>query len=60
MNSNNKNIRNMYRGINEFMRGYQPRSNLVKEEKGYPLADSYNIINRWKNYFHQSLHVHGV
>jgi hypothetical protein len=24
----------MYRGINEFKRGYQPRNNLVKDENG--------------------------
>jgi hypothetical protein len=29
-NSKNKNIRDLYRGINEFKRGYQPQSNLVK------------------------------
>jgi hypothetical protein len=29
-NSKNKNIRDLYRGINEFKNGYQPRSNLVK------------------------------
>jgi hypothetical protein len=28
-NSMNKNIRDLYRGINEFKRGYQSRSNLV-------------------------------
>jgi hypothetical protein len=28
-NSKNKNIRDLHRGINEFKRGYQPRSNLV-------------------------------
>jgi hypothetical protein len=28
MNSKNKNIRDLYRGINEFKRGYQPTSNL--------------------------------
>jgi hypothetical protein len=27
MNSKKKNIRDLYRGINEFKRGYQPRSN---------------------------------
>jgi hypothetical protein len=32
--SKNKNIRDLYRGINEFKRGYQPRSNLVKDENG--------------------------
>jgi hypothetical protein len=41
----------MYRGINEFKRGYQPRSNLLKEENGELLADSHNILNRWKNTF---------
>jgi hypothetical protein len=29
-NSKNKNIRVLYRGINEFKRSYQPRSSLVK------------------------------
>jgi hypothetical protein len=33
-NSKNKNFRALYRGINEFMRGYQPRNNLVKDENG--------------------------
>jgi hypothetical protein len=33
-NSNNKNIRNLYRGINEFKRGYQARNNLLKGEGG--------------------------
>jgi hypothetical protein len=37
-------------GINEFKRDYQPRSNLVKNENGDLLADSHNILNRWKNY----------
>jgi hypothetical protein len=30
----------MYRGINDFKRGYQPSSNLVKDENGDLLADS--------------------
>jgi hypothetical protein len=50
-NSTNKNIRDLYRGINGFKRGYQPRNNLVKDENGDLLADSHNILNRWKNYF---------
>jgi hypothetical protein len=44
-NSNNKNIRDIYRGITEFKRGYQPRNNLVKDENGDLLADSNNILN---------------
>jgi hypothetical protein len=39
-NIKNKNIRDLYRGINEFKRGYQPRSNLVKDENGDLLAHS--------------------
>jgi hypothetical protein len=53
-NSKNKNIRDLYRGINEFKRGYQPRNYLVKDENGDLLADSHNILNRWKNYFFSS------
>jgi len=28
-NSKKKNIRDLYRGINDFKKGYQPRSNIV-------------------------------
>jgi hypothetical protein len=32
-----KNIRDLYRGINEFKKGYQPRINIIKDENGrYP------------------------
>jgi hypothetical protein len=31
--SENKNIRDLYRDINDFKKGYQPRTNLVKEER---------------------------
>jgi hypothetical protein len=59
-NSKNKNIRDLYRGINEFMKGYQPGTNMVKQENGDLLADSHSILNRWKNYFCQLLNIHGV
>jgi hypothetical protein len=35
--------------IGEFNRRYQPRNNLVKDENGDLLADSHNILKRWKN-----------
>jgi hypothetical protein len=56
-NIKNKNISDMYRGLNGFKRGYQPRSRLVKDENGDLLADSHNISNRWKNYFSQLLNL---
>jgi hypothetical protein len=59
-NGKNKNIRDLYRGINEFKRGYQSRNNLVKDKNGDLLADSHNIFNNWKNYFSQLLNVHNA
>jgi hypothetical protein len=50
-NSKNKNIRDLYRGRNSFKRGYEQKINLVKYENCDLLADSSNILNRWKNYF---------
>jgi hypothetical protein len=41
-----KNIRNLYRDINEFKKGYQPRINIVKGENGNLLANSHSILNR--------------
>jgi hypothetical protein len=41
-----------------FKKGYQPRPNLVKDERGKLLADPHKILNRWKNYFCQLLNVH--
>jgi hypothetical protein len=59
-NIKNKNVRDLYKGINLFQRGYQPRNNLVKDENGDLLADSHCILNIWKNYFSQLLNVHNV
>jgi hypothetical protein len=46
INCNSKNIRDLYRGIYEFKRSYQPRNNLVKDENGDTLADFHNGLNR--------------
>jgi hypothetical protein len=59
-NSKHNNIRDLYRGINDFKNGYQLRTNLVKDEYVDLLADSHNILIRWKNYFYQVLKVHRV
>jgi hypothetical protein len=34
LNSKNKNIRDLYRGITEFKKCYQPKTNFVKGERG--------------------------
>jgi hypothetical protein len=36
------------------LRGYQPRTNLVKDEKGDLLTDPHKIVNRWMNYLMSS------
>jgi len=44
----NKNIWDLYGVINEFKKGYQPITNIAKDENGNLLADSYSIwINGW-------------
>jgi hypothetical protein len=58
--SKNKNITELYRGTNKFEWGYQPRSNLVRDENGDLLPDSNNSLNRWRNYFYQLLNLHSV
>jgi hypothetical protein len=47
--SKSKNIRDLCRGINEFKKGYQPRTSLVKDERGDLLSDPDKILNRWKS-----------
>jgi len=59
-NSKIHNIRDLYRGINDFKKGYQPRCNIVKDEKGDLVAEFHSIVGRWRNYFSQLFKVHGV
>jgi hypothetical protein len=56
-NKKNKNVRDLYRDINEFKKGYQPRINIIKDEIGNLLADPQNGLNSWKNFFNQVLNV---
>jgi hypothetical protein len=59
-NIKSKSIRELYRGINEFKKGYHPRINIIKDKIGHLLADSQNVLNRWKNFFNQMINIHGV
>jgi hypothetical protein len=58
-NCKNKNIRELYRGINDFKKGNQSRTNMVKDERGNLVADCHSILVRWRTYFSQPLNVHG-
>jgi hypothetical protein len=53
-------ISDLYSGINEFKRGYQPTTMVVKGETGDLVADSHSILARWRNHFSQLLNIHEV
>jgi hypothetical protein len=59
-NSKIKIIRYLYRDISDFKQSYQPRTNIVKDEKCDFVADFCSILTRWRNYFSQLLNVHGI
>jgi len=59
-NNTIQNIRDLYRGISEFKKGYQSRCNIVKDEKSDLVADSHSIVAWWGNYFSQLFNMHGV
>ena len=50
----------MYRGISDFKKDYQPRTNIVRDEKADLVTDIHSILARWRNHFSQLLNVHGV
>ena len=55
-----KNLRDLYRGISDFKKGYQPRNNIVKNKTDDLVTGIYSILARWRDYFSQLLNVHGV
>jgi len=59
-NNKVKNIGDWYRGNGDFKNGYQPRINIMWDEKCDLFADSHIVLARWRNYFSQLLNVHGV
>jgi hypothetical protein len=52
-----RNIRDLYRGISDFKNGYQPRTDIVKDDKGDLVAVCHSILARWRNYISQLLNV---
>jgi len=59
-NSKIQNIRDLYRGISDFKKGYQPRCNIVKDEESDLVADSHSIVARQRKDFSQLFNVHGI
>jgi len=50
----------LHRGFSDFKKGYQPRANIVKDEKGDLVTDFHSILARWRNHFSQLLNICGV
>jgi hypothetical protein len=44
-------ILDLYRGINEFGKVYQPRINIINDENGNLLADPHSGLKRWEDFF---------
>jgi len=59
-NSKIKNITDFYWGINDFKKGYQPRTNIVRDIKGALVTNSHSILARWRNHFSQLFIVYEV
>ena len=47
----------LYRGIIDFKNGYQPRTNIVNDDKVDLVANSHSILVRWWKCFSQLLNV---
>ena len=50
----------MYRGFIDFKKGYQPGTNIVKDQKGELVTGCHSIVARWRYNFSQLFNVHGV
>ena len=59
-NSMIKNIRDLRRGISDFKKCYQPRTNIAKDEMIDLVTDCHSILVRWRNHFSQLFDVQGV
>jgi hypothetical protein len=55
-------IRDTNRSINDFKKGYHPRTKILKDGKSDLVTDFHSILVRWRNHFPQLLNilVHGV
>jgi hypothetical protein len=60
LETNSKNITDLYSDISHFKKGCKPRINTVKDEKSELVADPHNILGRCRKNFSQLLNIHEV
>jgi len=53
----NRKIRDLYKGNIDVKKGYQSRTNILRDGKGDLVTDSQSILARWRNHFSQLLNV---
>ena len=54
-----KNIRDLYRGISDYKKGYQPIIDIAKDEKSDFVTDCNSILSRRRNHFSQLFNIYG-
>ena len=59
-NSKNKNIWEMYKGINEFKKGYQPRTYVIQKRSDTIVTDTASILSRWEQFFSNLLNFNQI
>jgi hypothetical protein len=59
-NSKTKNIRDVYRGISDFKKGYQPRTNILQDVKCDLVTDFRSILARQRKHFLRVFNVRGI
>jgi len=56
-NSKIRNIKGLYGVINDFKKGYKPRSSIVWDERGDLFTDSHSKLARRMNHFSQLFNI---
>jgi hypothetical protein len=59
-NSKIKNIRDLHRGIKDFKKGYQTRTDIVKDENDDLFTGFHSNLSRRRNHFSQQWNVRGI
>ena len=53
-----RNTRDLYRKTSDFKKGYQARTNVVKDEKGDLVTDSHSSVARWRDHDVRRTEIH--
>ena len=57
IDSRHHNSRNFFQRVKNWRKGFQPRTNIISDEKGQLMADSGRVVARWGQYFRGLLNM---